>query len=214
MMAVGLSNVLLRETAGNKNLHIIKAFRSGTGLARPEVFDWTTEYPAMIGNEQPDIIFVAIGANDGQGFVEQDKVLPFGSDAWIKVYQQRTAAFLNLLTQNGARVVWVGLPPMKSDKYNEKIALINRIAYSVVSQYTQAIWWNPLPYLGDEAGGYREFLTLDNGKTVRIRAADGIHMSDEGAELLVPTLVNWLKTPPPPEHAEMAAPNPPGKGTH
>jgi hypothetical protein len=197
MMAVGLSDVLLRDAAGDKNLQVVKAYRSGTGLARPDVFDWMQEYPAMIGNRQPDVIFVAIGANDGQGFVEDGKVLPFASDAWIRVYRQRTAAFLDLLTEHGARVVWVGLPPMKPERFNERTALINRIAYSVVSQNAQATWWNPVSFLGDEAGDYREFATLANGKTMRIRAADGIHLSDDGAELLAPALMHWLESPAP-----------------
>jgi hypothetical protein len=67
MMAVGLSDVLLRQTATDQNLRIVKAFRSGTGLARPDVFDWMEEYPAMIASEKPDAVIVAIGANDGQG---------------------------------------------------------------------------------------------------------------------------------------------------
>jgi hypothetical protein len=198
MMAVGLSDVLLRQTATDQNLRIVKAFRSGTGLARPDVFDWMQEYPAMIGDEKPDAVIVAIGANDGQGFVEDGKTLAFGSDAWVKVYQQRTTDFLNLLTLNGAHVVWVGLPPMKSGAYNDRAAEINRIAYTVVSQNPLATWWNPQPYIGDEAGGFRELETSPDGKTTRIRAADGIHLSDEGAALLTPALIDWLNPAPPP----------------
>lgn len=192
MMAVGLSDILLRETAGDHNLHVIRAFKSGTGLARPDVFDWMQEYPAMIGNEKPDAVIVAIGANDGQGFTEDGKTIPFGSEAWVRVYQQRTADFLNLLTQNGAHVVWVGLPPMKAGAYNDRAAEINRIAYSVVSRNPQAAWWNPQPFIGDEAGGFREMETLPGGRLMRIRAADGIHLSDDGAALLAPALMAWL----------------------
>jgi hypothetical protein len=206
MMAVGLSSVLLRETSANPNLRVIKAFKSGTGLARPDVFDWMQEYPAMIGSERPDAVIVAIGANDGQGFVENGKVLAFGSDAWIQVYQNRISAFLSLLTQNGATVVWVGLPPMKSAQYNEKAAIINRIAYSVVSGTPKAIWWNPLPYIGDESGRYREFQTTQDGRTVRLRAPDGIHLSDDGAALLSSALINWLNAPPPPVTAQASPP--------
>jgi hypothetical protein len=198
MMAVGLSDVLLRQTATDQNLRIVKAFRSGTGLARPDVFDWMEEYPAMIASEKPDAVIVAIGANDGQGFVEDGKTLAFGSDAWVKVYQQRTTDFLNLLTQNGAHVVWVGLPPMKSGAYNDRTAEINRIAYTVVSQNLLATWWNPQPYIGDEAGDFRELDTSPDGRTTRVRAADGIHLSDEGAALLAPALINWLNPAPPP----------------
>lgn len=206
MMAVGLSNILLRQSANNQNLRVVKAFRSGTGLARPDVFDWTSEYPAMIGNDHPDAVIVAIGANDGQGFVEDGKVLPFGTDAWVKVYQQRTAAFLDLLTQDGAHVVWVGLPPMQSAQYNQKIEEINRIAYTVVSQYPQATWWNPAPFIGDDTGRFREFGAMADGKTTRLRAPDGIHLSDEGASLLTPTLFTWLNAPPPSHTAALATP--------
>ncbi len=197
MMAVGLSDILLRETAADPNVRVIKAFRSGTGLARPDVFDWMQEYPAMIGSEHPDAVIVAIGANDGQGFVEDGKVLSFGTDAWVQVYQERIAAFIGRLTQDGATVVWVGLPPMKSAQYNQKTAEINRIAYTVVSKTPHATWWNPLPYIGGEAGAYREFQTTPDGRSTRLRAPDGIHLSDEGAMLLSSPLMNWLNAPPP-----------------
>jgi hypothetical protein len=192
MMAVGLSDVLLRETATDKDVRVVKAFRSGTGLARPDVFDWMQEYPAMIGDEKPDAVIVAIGANDGQGFWADGNPLLYGTDAWVKAYQQRTADFLNLLTQNGAHVVWVGLPPMKSGTLNNKTAEINRIAYTVVSQNPLATWWNPQSLIGDEAGGFRETETLPDGKITRIRVGDGVHLTDEGAALLAPSLLGWL----------------------
>jgi hypothetical protein len=116
----------------------------------------------------------------------------------VKAYQQRTTDFLNLLTQNGAHVIWVGLPPMKAGAYNDRAAEINRIAYTVVSQNPLATWWNPQPYIGDEAGGFRELETSPDGMATRIRAADGIHLSDEGAALLAPALIGWLNQAPPP----------------
>jgi hypothetical protein len=196
MMAVGLSEVLLRNTAQNKNLQMVKAFRSGTGLARPEVFDWMSEYPAMIGDTHPDTVIVSIGANDGQDFLEDEKPLKFGSPAWITVYQQRVQQFLDLLTAQGTHVIWVGLPPMKATGYNGRIALINRITYAVVSNNPNAVWWNPALYIGDANGQYRDFAPQTDGKVKRIRAADGIHMSNEGADLLSPALITWLDATP------------------
>jgi hypothetical protein len=205
MMAVGLSSVLLRDSAENKNVEMVKAFRSGTGLARPDVFDWMSEYPAMIGDANPDTIIVAIGANDGQDFLDGDKPLKVGSAEWIRVYQQRTQDFLAMLTVNGARVVWMALPPMKAAEYSSRIDLINRISLSVVSANPNAVWWNPAPYIGDEKGEYREFVEVANGKIERLRAADGIHMSNEGAELVAPPLMNWLNAVPSAGSAPIAA---------
>jgi hypothetical protein len=192
MMAVGLGATLMRQAADNSNLRFVKAFRSGTGLARPDVFNWMDEYPAMIAAEKPDVVIVAIGANDGQGFIVDDKVQLFGTAEWRKTYQARVAGFLAMVENSGARVVWVGLPPMRLENYNQRIAVINRIVYTVVSQDPRATWWNSAPYVADEAGGFREFASLPNGKTMRLRAEDGIHFSDEGAGLMSSVLMKWL----------------------
>jgi uncharacterized protein len=205
MMAVGLSSVLLHDSAQDKNLQIVKAFRSGTGLARPDVFDWMSEYPGMIGDAQPDTVIVAIGANDGQDFLDGDKPLKFGTDTWISVYQQRTEHFLAMLTRNGAHVVWIALPPMKAAGYNSRIDLINRISLSVVSANPYAAWWNPAPYIGDDKGQYREFAQQPDGKVQRLRAPDGIHMSLDGAGLLSPPLLNWLNATPTPATSQPVA---------
>jgi hypothetical protein len=212
MMAVGLSATLMWQAAGDKNLRIVKAFHSGTGLARPEVFNWMDEYPAMLGKEKPDVVIVAIGANDGQGFVVDGKVLPYGSEDWQKVYQERLASFLAMVGSGGARVVWVALPPMRMAAYDKKIADINRIAYTVVSQNPEAAWWNPVSFVGDESGGFREFVTLGNGRTMRIRSSDGIHLSDEGAGLLTTVLIKWLDPPQPSTGA--GTPAAPAPGAH
>lgn len=198
MMAVGLSATLMRQAAGDKNLHIVKAFKSGTGLARPEVYNWMDEYPAMLGAEKPDVVIVAIGANDGQGFVVDHKVLAYGTDAWRQVYQDRLASFLAMVSADGARVVWVALPPMRVPVYDEKITAINQIAYTVVSQSPQATWWNPVSLVGDDEGKFREFETEANGQAMRVRSTDGIHLSDEGAGKLTAVLMKWLDPPPPP----------------
>lgn len=210
MMAVGLSAQFLRESAGNPNLRVVKAFRSGTGLARPEVFDWMQQYPAMLGAERPDVVLVAIGANDAQGFVVEGKVLKCGTEEWRAVYQQRVDDYLSMLESGGARVVWMGLPPMRAASYDEKIAIINRIDYTVVSHHPQAAWISLAAVVGDTAGGFREFQLAANGKPLRLRAADGIHLSDEGAGLLTPSLLRWLDppVPPQPEPTQAAAVHP------
>jgi hypothetical protein len=192
MMAVGLSATLMRQAADDSNLHFVKAFRSGTGLARPDVFNWIDEYPGMVRSERPDVVLVAIGANDGQGFVVDDKVQLFGTAAWCKTYQSRVANFLAMVESGGSRVVWVGLPPMRLEAYNARIAVINRIVYTVVSHDPHATWWNSAPFVGDEAGDFREFATLKNGTIMRLRNADGIHFSDDGAGLMSSVLMKWL----------------------
>ncbi len=191
MMAVGLSSTLLREAPKYKDLELVKTFKSGTGLARPEVFDWQSEYPAMLKDAKPEIVLVAIGANDGQGFVENGVTYPFGTDGWKDIYQRRVQAFLAMLEADGATVVWVGLPPMKSGVYDAKIALVNRIDYAVVSASPHAIWFSSAGLIGDANGRFQDYGQV-RGATARLRQADGIHLSDDGATLLTAKLLPWL----------------------
>jgi hypothetical protein len=191
MMAVGLSSTLLREATQYKDVILLKAFKSGTGLARPEVFNWQREYPAMLKDAHPDIVLVAIGANDGQGFVDGGIVYPFGTEGWKDIYQRRVQAYIDMLESSGATVVWLGLPPMKSSVYDEHIALVNRIDYAVVTASPGAIWFSTAGLVGDANGRFQDFGQVA-GQTVRLRQGDGIHLSDDGAVLIAAKLMPWL----------------------
>lgn len=191
MMAVGIASTILRQAPLYKNLSFVHAFKSGTGLARPEVFNWQLEYPAMLKAAQPDFVLVAIGANDGQGFVEDGVTYPFASEGWKRIYQRRVQAYLDMLEENGATVIWLGLPPMKSEVYDAHIALINRIDYSVVSASPRAIWVGTAGLVGDGSGRFRDYAEIE-GHTTRLRQSDGIHLSDDGATLITAKLLPWL----------------------
>jgi uncharacterized protein len=205
MMAVGLSSTLLREAPEYKDIELVKAFKSGTGLARPEVFDWQREYPAMLRDARPDVVVVAIGANDGQGFVEDGVVYPFGTEGWKAIYERRVKTYLELLEAGGATVVWLGLPPMKSEVFDARIALVNRIEYAVVSASPKAIWFSTAGIVGDGEGRFQDFGEV-RGKVERLRQGDGIHLSDEGAVLVAAKLLPWLaaQDAAPPANADQA----------
>lgn len=214
MMAVGLGAQLQRELSAHKdNVTVFRAYRSATGLGRPDVFNWQREYPAMAGDRKPDVVIVAIGANDTQSFEVNRRVLTIGSDAWREVYAQRLTDYLNMLTQDGAVVLWIKLPPMRPNKYNENIKIVNEVAHAVVMQNPRAIWWDVSSRFVNEQGRFQEFATLtQGGRPVRIRQADGIHLSDEGARLLTADIMAWLNpnTPPaPPVLPESQADMPP-----
>ena len=195
MMAVGFGTGLMRRAIDDKNLRFLRVFKSGTGLARPDVFNWMDQYPAMLGSEKPDVVIVAIGANDGQSFVNDGKVLVFGTEEWRRTYQSRVAEFLEMVESTGARVLWVGLPPMRSDRFNQRVSIVNRIAYTVVSQDPKASWWSTTSYVGDASGSYREFAQMPNGTTVRLRQPDGVHFAEEGASAMTSVLMKWLDPP-------------------
>lgn len=207
MMAVGLGAQLQRDLAPYKNSIVtIKAFRSATGLARPDVFDWQKEYPLMVGTHKPHVVIVAIGANDTQNLEVNRKVLTLGSPQWREVYAQRLTSYLDMLTQDGAVVLWLKLPPMRPNKYNQNINVVNEVAQTIVAQNPRAIWWDTSSRYVDSKGKFQEFAVITQGqRPVRIRQADGIHFSDEGAKLITGDILNWIN-PEPPKPATPSAP--------
>ena len=191
MMAVGLSSAMMREAPRYPALTFLSLFKSGTGLARPDVFNWQLEYPAMLKQSRPDFILVALGANDGQGFVEDGTVYPFASPGWQRIYAARVQAYLDMLQSNGATVIWLGLPPMKDETLDARIDAINRIDYEAVTSTPNAIWFSTSGIIGDSDGHFRDFGEVHN-RTEKLRQSDGIHLSDDGAALIVAKLLPWL----------------------
>lgn len=193
MMAVGLAPTLLRGLAKEPNLHLLRAYRSGTGLSRPEVFDWQREYPRMLGAQEPEVVICAMGANDAQNVQVGKQVLAFYSPEWDAHYRQRLQRYLDMLSRKQARVLWVGMPLMKEPRFAQKMAHMNRLARDVLRDYPNVTWLDPNPALGYAGNVYGQYRPNERGKLVRLRADDGIHLTDDGAAYLLPAIRDWLQ---------------------
>jgi hypothetical protein len=193
MMAVGLAPVLRRALAKEDNINVIRAYRSGTGLGRPDVFNWMDEYPKMRGVQKPHIIICAIGANDAQGFQIRRTVYAFGTPQWNAVYAERIRNFLNLLGQDGARIIWLGMPVMREPSFSKRIMAVSALTKSVVNEYPQVTWLDPNLFLNDAGNGFTQFRFNQKGQMIRLRGDDGIHLSDDGAAFLVPAILSWIQ---------------------
>jgi hypothetical protein len=81
---------------------------------------------------------------------------------------------------------------MRSAPFNQRISIVNRIAYTVVSKDPKAEWWSTTLFVGDASGSFREFADLPDGRLVRLRAQDGVHFTEEGASTMTAVLMKWL----------------------
>jgi len=61
----------------------------------------------------------------------------------------------------------------------------------VVRASPHAVWFSTAGVIGDSDGHFRDFGEV-GGRTERLRASDGIHLSDDGAALIVAKLLPWL----------------------
>ena len=193
MMAVGLAPVLRRSITRENGARLVRAYRSGTGLGRPDVFNWPAQYPQLIGAARPQLVICSIGANDAQNFQIDRHVFLFGTPGWKQMYAARVRDFAKLLTRDGARVLWIGMPVMRESGFSRRMASVNLLVKEVLAEFPQITWVDPNPYIAGSGGSFEQYRQDQRGKLVRLRADDGIHLSEEGAAFLLPAIDNWMQ---------------------
>ena len=197
MMAVGLAPVIRRSIARENGARLVRAYRSGTGLGRPDVFNWPAQYPQMIGAARPGLVICAIGANDAQNFQVDRTVYSFGTPAWKQMYAERVREFAKLLTRDGARVLWIGMPVMRESGFARRMTSLNILVKEVLAEFPQITWVDPNPFIAGSGGSFEQYRQDQRGKLVRLRADDGIHLSEDGAAYLLPAIYSWMQRVPP-----------------
>jgi uncharacterized protein len=167
--------------------------RESTGLTRPDYFNWPVELKSDLSTAQPQVVVVMIGANDPQDFPGPPDV-PYTSPQWNVLYAARVAAFMKLAQSDGARVIWVGMPPMHSGQLTAEMSDID-----AVDQQQAALCLPPVDFisswtlLGTAKGEYTAFITNGAGQVVNVRTPDGIHLTPAGGEVLAQSVVNYLR---------------------
>lgn len=194
MMAVGLAPHLARELKQAGAREVVRAYRSGAGLARPDHFDWMSEYPRFIAGTTPDWIVCTIGANDAQGFQVGKRIYKFGQPEWFDEYAARVERFLDMLQSKSIRVYWVLLPRMRNPVFDERMQSLNRMMQDRFSGRAGLYLLEPDPLLlGQQVHRYSEYASNSEGKLERLRSEDGIHVTDSGGRRLATGIVSVIQ---------------------
>ncbi len=163
-------------------------FHYSTGLTRPDVLDWPARASEVVAQDDPELVVVLIGANDSQRLADGDRVLDPDSEAFAEVYAGRVHDLMARLTEDGARVVWVGLPIMRPTRYDAAMQRLADIQAHVAATMPDVTFVATRGLFADEDGTYASVLPGADGTPVALRANDGIHLLRGGAERLVARL--------------------------
>jgi hypothetical protein len=166
--------------------------RYGTGLVRPDFFDWQAHAPKVIAEQDPEAVMIMMGGNDGQNIrLPSGQILQAGSDEWQAEYQRRAASLMAALSSDGRRVYWVGMPIPKSSKLRGRFESANAAAEAAAGA-NPAVRFVDTWDLFAKNGAYADYLPDASGKQVLVRARDGIHLSRDGAAKLTAHLLPIL----------------------
>lgn len=166
---------------------VIKS-QSGTGLSRPEIFNWVN-YVNELKNTYEDI-YIFLGTNDAQNFVIDKKIFVFGSEDWNREYVSRVSALLKGACDKARNVFWVGSLKMRSENFDKKMNLLNTIVKNEIKKNNSCGKFISTSQWITEKNNYVDHMMIDK-KSLKVRMEDGIHLSYWGALLFSEKLIEY-----------------------
>ena len=183
-----------RATGGDARVRMTTDVQVGTGLARPDVLDWATELTDQLNANQPDVVVLSFGANDDQPLHAPDGAYDsLYTPEWEAEYARRVGVMMDIASANGARqVIWLGLPTERPDHLNNVKDAMNDAAKAEASKRPDVHFVDLHPIFDAPDGSYTDEINRSDGTPITARARDGVHLSEDGADVLAPVLVQLI----------------------
>jgi len=167
-------------------------YKVSSGLARPDFFDWPAHLTATLPASDPDIVVVTFGGNDAQGLSNADGSNPpqwndpvGAEDMWLPEYARRAGEMMDLLAAGGRTVVWVGIPNDDSPEMSARLAVQDRAVRAALDARPDVQFIDTWKRFSSGNGGWAEYVVDPrDGVGKDVRADDGFHLNQNGAEIL------------------------------
>ena len=190
-MGSGLARMIQGD--GQANFTVINRFNEGSGLARPEIYDWAAAIPKITDGKNFSAAVVLMGINDRRDLRDANgNVLKFGTPEWDTLYKSRIDAVIDALTAAHIQVFWMGEPPMGDPALDADLqnitALMKERAAAKSAQFIDL----RVPFLST-AGGYTDRGQDDTGADRKLRQSDGVTFMKVGNNRLGQLALQALK---------------------
>ena len=98
--------------------------------------------------------------------------------------KDKSARVIDIVAPQGQPLFWIGMPVMRPEKFHVRVQRVNTIYRAEMAIRPGGHFIDIWRLLADADGNYADRLDIDGvpgGKTERVRAGDGIHLSVAGA---------------------------------
>ncbi|OYZ23851.1 MAG: hypothetical protein B7Y39_03055 [Bdellovibrio sp. 28-41-41] len=168
--------------------------KSGTGLSRPDVFDWVNYVDKQKNVYEKTLIF--LGTNDAQNLLKDKKAIPFDSKEWKAEYSLRVRTLLQRACSKSKQVYWVSSLRMRSDSFDAKMHSLHDVVRKEIKTQSSCAQYIPVFQWFTKKSKYTDTWTTEskkNGKkTIKLRVADGIHLTYWGADLFSQKIIESI----------------------
>lgn len=184
----------LEATFANSGWRVRRFTRSGSGLARPDYWDWQLEGAAAVSREAPDAVVIIVGGNDAQVLWKPNGAIKWKDEpAWRAEYAGRLQRLLTTLGGYVRPVYLLSPTNRRSRKAGKRLVRVRDVQQQVVAGLPLTRYVDTWTLTSDLRGHYVAAGPREVGKRrAPYRHRDGIHLTRAGARALLPRLLEAL----------------------
>ena len=183
-MTEAFGKYLRADLVATGQVSAVHDFRFSSGFARPDFFDWPAHLREVMSEQDPDIVVMMFGANDGQNVKPAGTVLEFGTPEWSAWYAGRVGEAMDIVAQQGRRVYWVSLPNARDADYAIRMKALNDVFAAEAAKRPTITYVDTWALFAGPDGSYQAYQPDSQGTVRLMRQDDGIHLSIFGAHKL------------------------------
>jgi hypothetical protein len=189
-LAVGIGMTMEQRVSQYAGMGCHPLGKVSTGLISKKFFDWEKKLTELVATEKLVAVVVMMGGNDANNPIAGKEA---GSPEWGEAYRQKAESFLKIASGAGVKVLWVGLPAMRDTAYASRVKAVNVAAKEACAKIGGCAYMEASDLFTDASGNYVQAKDI-GGKTVSLRAKDGVHMTMTGYDLLCRQVLDKLAT--------------------
>ncbi len=191
-LAGGLGAGLTRQAEPEDDISVTVRFNEESGIARPELYDWSESLPKILDGKSYDAAVVMLGSNDRQMIRSDPLRFAFNAPGWIAAYKARTDRILDVLARAGLKIYWVSVPPMADPEYEAAMEIVLQLQKERV-EAKGAVFVDIRNAFLNADGAYTDTGPDDTGTVRKLRARDGVSFFKQGNNRLGQLLLAAIK---------------------
>jgi len=184
----GLWAALYNQLPRREAFHVLQFSQQGTGFTRYRQTNLEQALAGQLSEGPVDVAVISFGANDVQGIFVDGRVAPLLSPLWQAEIAARITRYVGMLRDQGADVVWIGLPVMRDPAFDAQVQGLNAFHAGVMARLKVPFIDTRQAAVGPDGLYVSHLPDKLSGAPWLVRAGDGIHMSMKGYRLLTAAL--------------------------
>jgi hypothetical protein len=142
----------------------------------------------------PEVIVMFVGTWESRQVETQaGQKLKFGDPGWRESYEQEVLdPWIEFISAKGAKVVWIGSPVVQNAEANFLFEVLNNVFRDLPARFSQVTYLDSAASLQGPEPGFHAIIPGDDGRPIRTRQLDGLHLCPDGAARVAKPVLEWF----------------------